>query len=127
MNNNREKAIKDVASEILMAGLRVFLAKSKTYGFYTDEKGTRTVSFQNVYFSVVFTGDYISTHSGQGWIIGNPSDDYSEMLYSKAPHWAIGNDPRWHYQTLAEHLEMFDRSSRYTEIKSFEELEKFYE
>lgn len=40
------EAVKELANKIKATGFRVFIAKSGTYGFYTDTAGSKVVYFQ---------------------------------------------------------------------------------
>lgn len=108
-------AIQEVARSITAAGFKVFIAEKGTYGYYTDERGSRVVSFQVDIVEVTFSGDYISKRCGTGWRI-DPKDynDFKRMLYAHAPQWAT-NGERVQYQTKEYHDRLYMHSSRYTE------------
>lgn len=123
--NYKVQAIAELAAQIKAAGFRVFIAKSGTYGLYTDAQGSRVVSFQHDLGGFKFLGNYSPVDSrdgkytGTGWVMGdtwNPSaDGFRNMFESGAPRWATrGLEVR--LSTLAQHLKTYQRSSRYAEV-----------
>lgn len=122
MSNYQAQAIAELAAAIKKAGYRVFIASSGTYGFYTDAQGTRLVSFQYDLGGIKFSGNYKTNNprsTGTGWVIGTGYDrsavGFRTMLESGAPSWAV-RDAEWRYTTLAEHMKVYQSSSKYTEL-----------
>lgn len=115
-NYKREVAL-EVARRALAEGLRVFLADDGKgdYGFFTDQAGTRVVSFQVGAVGPSFHGNYgpPSLEAGTGWQIadGTPAT-LSELLAARPPQWCKG----WQYlTTMAQHLQAYE-SSHYREM-----------
>jgi hypothetical protein len=114
----KKTAILNLAKRIKSFGLRVYLAKSGTYGFFTD--GQRVISFQTDYFSIVYSGNYKSKASGSGWRIETETGENISgqearlFLRLNAPSWTGYTDGR--YTTPSEHLERFQATSGYSEI-----------
>ena len=102
-------------------GLRVFIAKRGTYGFYTDNEGTRIISFECGLGGLWFSGNYTtdSPSNGSGWRI---TDDlisfatFEELFNTYPPAWAI-RDSKWAFTSLAEQLAKYNASSQFTEIQ----------
>lgn len=116
------EAVAQLAQEIKAAGFRVFIAKSGTYGFYTDEAGSRVVSFQLDLGGFKFTGNYKTDQprsTGTGWGLGESASVSVEglrtMLESNPPQWAV-RSANWELTTLEQHLKTYQASSQYTEL-----------
>lgn len=108
--------VKELANEIKASGFRVFIAKSGTYGFYTDANGTRVVSFQAGLSGMTFSGNYKTTNphsTGTGWQLEN--NTFKDMFNQIAPNWAV-RGAEWNYTTLEQHLATYQKSSVYSEI-----------
>lgn len=119
MNEYEKQAALEIAEGAKREGFRVFLAERGTYGFFTDDSGTRVVSFQIGLQGPSFIGNYKTSapkQTGTGWQIctGTPRS-YANLFSAAAPRWATG-DVTWRYTTLAEHLKTYQPSSRYTEL-----------
>ena len=111
------EAVKELADRIKAAGFRAFIAKSGTYGFYTDTAGSKVVSFQYDWGGFKFAGNYKSSEprrTGTGW--GLVSDSIPNMFNQMPPNWAIGGGIDWKYTTLEQHLKTYHSSSLYTEV-----------
>ena len=115
MSNYSKQVISELASELTNAGFRVFIAKSGTYGFYTDGTGERVVSFQVDYLSPSFGGNYKSKHCGTGWRI-DPIGSFEDMLNAPAPYWATKGE-QVKLTTLEQHLATYQSSSQYKELE----------
>lgn len=116
MTNYKTEAIAELAVKIKQAGYRVFIAGSGNYGFYTDEHGTRVVSFQYDLGGISFSGNYKTEQprtTGTGWRLD--VHGFSEMFSQGAPDWAVRGF-KWKYTTLAEHLATYQASSKYVEF-----------
>lgn len=116
------EAVKELAAQIKQAGFRVFIAKSGTYGFYTDEAGCRIVSFQFDLGGFKFSGNYKTDQprsTGNGWGFGESVSVSAEglrtMLKSNPPQWAV-RDANYRLTTLEQHLATYQASSQYTEV-----------
>lgn len=111
------KWIKALADEIKRDGLRVFLAESGTYGFFTNKEGSRVVSFQTEYLHFAFSGNYKAVdgkRSGSGWrITTDHTGNYSQLLNAYPPSWC-GEIKS--FTTLDEYLATYQKSSKYKEI-----------
>jgi hypothetical protein len=123
--NYKTEAVAQLAQQIKAAGFRVFLAKSNTYGFYTDAEGSRVVSFQYDLGGFKFSGNYKPVHSrdgkyvGTGWIMGeygsvNP-EGLQNLFNDTPPRWAT-KGLACNLTTLAQHLKTYQRSSEYVEF-----------
>jgi hypothetical protein len=102
-------------------GFDVYIAKSGTYGFITDNKAERVLSFSFTDGGSL-SGNYgpPSQTSGTGWRMDlDPSQlttygDVHKALYSEAPGFC---GKGWkHYTTVAQHLADYGSSSQYTKI-----------
>lgn len=120
--NYKTEAVAKLAQEIKAVGFRVFIAKSGTYGFYTDQDGSKVVSFQFDLGGFKFSGNYKSDQprqTGTGWGMGEHGSVSAEglcnMFVSGPPQWAV-RGANWHFTTLAEHLKTYQSSSQYTEL-----------
>lgn len=118
----KTEAVAALAQEIKAAGFRVFIAKSGTHGFYTDEGGTRVVSFQFDLGGFKFSGNYKSDQprqTGTGWGMGEhasvSASGLKNMLESTPPQWAV-RGANYRLTTLEQHLATYQASSVYTEI-----------
>ena len=114
-----QELIATLAAQIKAAGLRVFIAESGTYGFFTDDDGARVISFQSD-LTLSFSGNYRGLDGargiGTGWRISDEdTGNYVQMLESMPPRWAVG-DARWLHTNMDEHLATYQKSSRYTEV-----------
>src|SRR5687768_14168584 len=86
----------DFAHRVKRLGFRVFLASSGTYGFITDDAGSRvlTFSFTDV-GGPTLSGNYgpPSQKSGTSWrLLQTPydlvtADDVRKALHTPAPQW----------------------------------------
>jgi len=102
-------------------GFDVYIAKSGTYGFITDRKAERVLSFSFTDGGSL-SGNYgpPSQKSGTGWRIDlHPTklithDDVHKQLYAEAPKYC-GNGWKY-YTTVAQHLATYDASSHYTKV-----------
>ena len=59
----------EYAQQIKALGFRVWLAKSNTYGFISDDTGSRVLSWSTEDLSGALSGNYgpASRESGTGW------------------------------------------------------------
>jgi hypothetical protein len=123
MNTNyKTEAVAELAQSIKAAGFRVFIAKSGTYGFYTDEAGSRIVSFQFDLGGFKFSGNYKTDQprsTGNGWGFGEGVDisasGLRSMFESTPPQWAV-RGANWELTTLEQHLKTYQASSQYVEV-----------
>lgn len=104
---------------VLQHGYRPFIAKSGDHGFYTDDAGTRIVTFQFYRGNASVSGNYTTNKPGQtgtGWHMADVPDLTQIDKYFKAvwPTWAVG-DARARYTTLDEFLGAYQISSQYRE------------
>jgi len=110
MSAFEKKMINEVVEELLAQGFTVYLAKRGNYGFYTDDTGEKTVSFEADLLSVKFSGNYVPLYHGVGRKIGTgwrlEKDTYRNMLRAGAPRWAVGrvNRNEWRYETASDKL-----------------------
>ena len=116
-SNYKRKVALEVVRRAIAEGLRVFLAHDGKgdYGVFTDQAGTRVVSFQVGVGGPSFYGNYgpPSLAAGTGWKItdGFPAT-LSELLAARPPEWCKG----WQYlTTLPQHLAAYE-SSHYREM-----------
>ncbi len=123
----------EVAEEIHTQGLRVFMGESGTYGFFTNQIGTRVVSFQVRLGVVSFSGNYKTdtpSRAGNGWQLGEllpcATPDDKSMLEQTAPDWALGSAKVIRYTTLEDHLHTYLKSSRYQPYKRDYDLVSFF-
>lgn len=116
LNSYKTTAIAELGKKIADAGFRVFIARSGTYGFYTDAEGSRVVSFQYDLNGFKFSGNYKTDNprqTGNGWEL--EAGSYREMFEQSPPSWAVGA-ARWKLSSLVAHLMTYQKSSCYTEF-----------
>lgn len=112
--------IQELTENIKKAGFRVFIAESKSHGFYTDNSGSKLISFQNDLSGIQFSGNYRTSkpsQTGSGWILNvdNTSKfDIKSIFNEIPPYWATAGS-KWAYTTLEQHLKMYGKSSKYKE------------
>lgn len=125
MSNWKKEVTLELAQSILKAGYRVFIAESGTYGFFTDQHGDKIVSFQLGILNFSFSGNYKTSSprtTGTGWRIDDEKSlpilksDFDRIFNTGAPQWAL-RGAKWRYTTLEEHLNSYQWSSKYTELK----------
>lgn len=118
----RQSAALAFAKHIKALGFRVFLAERGTYGFFTNDEGSRVVSFSFSDGSSL-SGNYgpPSRESGTGWrMTRSPEDlrtaeDVRAALAAMPPEFC---GKGWRYMTtLEQHLQAYGASSRYYEIQ----------
>ena len=103
---------KEIAQAAIDAGFRAFIAEQGNYGFYTDENGSRVVSFQvNGYFEESISGNYVTSDpksTGTGWRIADSinTDLLSEYFRMSAPKWATSG-ATWRHATLTDNLKRY--------------------
>jgi len=125
----KKETIKELATNLIAAGYRVFIAKSGHYGFYTDKEGTKTIDFQMDLGGVSVTGNYKTSNPGQtggGWPITNSFNCFNKyssvnrieadrVFNAYPPSWALGG-ATFKYTTLEQLLKTYGQSSGYTEF-----------
>jgi hypothetical protein len=117
MLNYKKQAIQKLTIKILIKGYRVFIAKNGEYGFFTNDSGSRLVSFQCDLGGITFSGNYKTNNprqTGTGWRIGGGNIDIDQVFNAYPPRWALGCSS-FKYTTLEQHLNFYGRSSGYTE------------
>jgi hypothetical protein len=109
------EATSELAKNIKASGFRVFIAKSGTYGFYTDAEGSKVVSFQLDLGGFKFTGNYKTnqpTQCGTGWQL---AEGTYQGMFNEFPSWSL-RGASWKYTTLEQYLATYHPSSVYTEV-----------
>jgi hypothetical protein len=110
------------AERISQLGFTVYVAKSGTYGFITDDTESRVLSF-SFNDSGSLGGNYgpPSTESGTGWRMDKSpyslatAEDVKEALYASPPTWLRGKG--WKYlSTVAQYLGQYGASSQFTKF-----------
>ena len=120
-----QEIVYELVGKLLEAGFRPFIAKSGTYGFYTDKEGSGVVCFQcDGFLGLTFGGSYRAKKStdaryvGTGWRMDESPlthEGLKSMFNQRPPRWAVG-DIEVHRTTLDEHLASYGKSSGYTEV-----------
>lgn len=115
----KQEMVQELAKRIKSAGFRVFIAERGDYGFYTNEEGSRVISFGVDLGMTKFSGNYHTNNpkqTGTGWMMqhGGP-EDYARLFDSAAPQWAH-QGAKWDYTTLDQHLKTYGPSSKYAEF-----------
>lgn len=119
-------AIVKLTKKLLSLGFRVWVAEKGSYGFYSDESGSRVCDFQVDYFFISFSGNYSSSNSGTGWRISKDEEftitnegvhitkeKASKMLHCNT--WV--RDPKIVYTTLDQKLKSYSfECSKYSEV-----------
>lgn len=116
--NYREEYVSQVAAQIVEQGYRAFIAERGDYGFFTDADGTRVVSFSAPLGVLQFSGNYKTSEpqrSGTGWRLMGDDVNCDSLFNESAPKWAVGG-ATWRYTTLAEHMKMYQSSSKFVEV-----------
>lgn len=121
MASVREKDLaKEIADKALAEGLRVWLSDDGEggHGFFSNQEGTRVVSFQNYFGMPRFTGNYgpPTRSAGTGWCIQDDigsSESLSPLLNAYPPSYCVG----WSYfTTVDQHLKVYGKCCRYKEV-----------
>ena len=118
----KKQLVRETAKALNGYGFTVYIAKSGKHGFYTD--GCRCVSFGGSWnFSLDFSGNYKSRHSGTGWQIekeqGIPTKQQAEKwIKANAPTWATTESVT--YTTPMQYLAIYGNSSGYVVFNSEE-------
>ena len=117
----KKQLVKHFADKLVSFGYTVYIAKSGTYGFYTD--GKRCVSFGGMWnFSLDISGNYKSTNCGTGWQIAREVCDIhifaaKKWISQNPPFWAT-NGEKVTLTTPEQHLKTYGKSNGYTEYKA---------
>lgn len=108
--------IKDLKERLESFGFVVYVAKSGTYGVYTDLEGKTLTSFQyDRLEGLTYSGNYkgIGCNIGSGWRHENKCNyrllnkaTYESMLYSSAPEWATGGG-KYYLKSLKEYMNFY--------------------
>jgi hypothetical protein len=110
------------ADRITRLGFIVHIAKSRTYGFITDDTARRVLSF-SFNDGGSLSGNYgpPSTESGTGWRLEKSpyslatAKDVREALYAAPPEWVRRRGVGWRYlSTVEQYLQQYDSSSQFT-------------
>lgn len=114
------KIIEEVSQNLLAQGFKVYIAAKGTYGFYTDEKGSKVISFDCDLGSVSASASYKTSNpskTGTGFRITENFDvkDAAQYLKASAPGWAIGN-ATYTFTTLEQYLKQYQDSSKFVEL-----------
>jgi hypothetical protein len=103
-------------------GFKVYIAKSGSYGFITDDTESRVLSFSFTAGGSL-SGNYgpPSTQSGTGWRMNESpydlktAEDVRKALYANPPDWIRGRG--WKYlSSVKQYLGEYGSSSGFTEI-----------
>lgn len=114
----------EFARAAIKAGFRAYLAEAGNYGFFTDDEGSRVISFQfNGYFESRVSGNYVTDkpkETGSGWQISADSisvepEEIKKYFNAYPPRWAVG-DAQWRLATLEDHQNRYQWSSKYEEV-----------
>lgn len=120
MDRNKE-LVAELLSHIKAAGFRVFIAERGTYGFFTDDEGSRVVTFGAELGGLRFSGNYKTDNpasSGTGWRISDSdTGEYHAMFDTPPPRWAVGASSNVRSTTLKQYLESYQASSNFTEVQ----------
>lgn len=118
---NIHAAIKALVIDVLLrTQYRVYVSKTGTYGYYTDTKGQRVVSFYMTCGDVHFTGNYQSHKCGTGWQL--QQDTYENMFNANPPQWATQGE-RVKLCTQAMQQARYQWSSGYREVVALNSLQ----
>jgi hypothetical protein len=125
----KKETVTTLATNLIAAGYRVFIAKSGHYGFYTDKEGTKIISFQMDLSGVSVTGNYKTSNprqTGTGWRITDSFNCFNKypgvnkveadrVFNAFPPSWALGS-ATFKHTTLEQHLKTYGQSSGYIEF-----------
>ena len=114
-----QKMGKEFADHAKAMGFTVYLAKTGTYGFLTDNDGMRVLCFDCDHMrGTKLSGNYQpSKNHGTGWQIAESvhlprKDELQAYLYTPVPNWITR--PVQPFTTVEQHLDRYGRSSGYT-------------
>lgn len=116
MNIHTQETIVRLVNGIKAAGFRPFVSAKGDYGFYTDAKGTRVVSFGLDFGSPRFSCNYVTDapiQCGQGAQI--EPRGFIEM-FNDWPSWAVRDAKTARYKTLKEYQADYQSSSKFEEV-----------
>ena len=111
------------ADHISRLGFTVYIAKSGTYGFITDDAANRVLSF-GFNDGGSLSGNYgpPSTQCGTGWRMDKgphsltTAEAVREALYANPPDWLRGKG--WRYlSTVEQYLQLYGSSSQFTKFE----------
>jgi hypothetical protein len=120
----KKQLISSICETLQGFGYTVYISDSQEYGFYTD--GKRVVCFGGHWrWSVDFSGNYLSKHSGTGWQIatektGITQEEAEKYIKANAPRWATTENVI--YTTPEQHLKTYGESSGYVEFTKNQEV-----
>lgn len=86
--NNKKHLVTKLAQHIKSLGYAVYLAESNEYGFFVTPQD-HVCSFEMYYMQPKFSGNYISSQDGTGWMINilptlKPSSDTLKSIANAA-------------------------------------------
>lgn len=111
----------EFAARMIAMGFRVFVAEQETYGYITNDTGSRVLCF-SFSWDCSLSGAYgpPTTTSGTGWRMDETPDmlrtkeDVNAALYATPPLWCRGG---WkHLSTEAQYRAQYQSSSRFKQI-----------
>jgi len=118
----QQARIRELAYKITQAGLKAYIAKKGTYGYYTDSDGATVICFQldNLVGGFTFSGNYVTSkprETGSGWQMHTDGqiprpESLRNMLKATPPQWAV-NGAEWRLTTQADHEARYQKSSEY--------------
>lgn len=119
--NYDEKEALDFAYRIKALGFRVFLAEKGTYGYVTDETGSRVMCFSGTIWGGL-SGNYVANRgSVSGWKMETQlkdlqtKEDVEKALYALAPLWTgVGHSVK--YTTEKSYRNLYQDSSKFREL-----------
>lgn len=128
MRDYEKQALNELILKLKENGLRVFIAQKGCYGFFTDSKLEKVVTFQSEFSGFKFSGSYKTSNpreTGQGWRLEDELSFY-EMLNSIPPRWAV-KDNKWKLKTVKDYLKVYQKSSKFKEVFKGQHFTKFGE
>lgn len=125
--SSAEAPAREFAHFVKGLGFRVWLDKTRRYGFISDDAASRVLSFS--FRDGALGGNYgpATQQCGTGWRMETrlsdlrAAEDVRRALYAMPPHWVRdscrGSGDGWQYlTTVAQHLAMYGKSSGYEEV-----------
>jgi len=123
-----KERINELSNKIKSFGYPVYLSEKGNYGFFTNQNGSRIISFQIDYFFFNFSANHKSIGLGTGYRITNDEqcllweiDNFCTAAFLakliNAPIYKSRrkNERFISWTTLNQHLEMYQQSSKYTQ------------
>lgn len=122
-----KQAISELVTKIKTFGYPVYLAENGNYGFFTNEDGSRVISFQIDYFFFNFSANHKSVGLGSGYRITRDeqcplwevekfctAEFLTKLINAPVYKSRRKNEKFISWTTLQQYLDTYQNSSNYT-------------